>query len=197
MFCPQCRTEYRRGFHKCADCEVTLVSELPPEEPEQREQELEDDVLTPADFNPEDYSLLKQVNSHTEAILAQGLLEGAGIDAHVLSDEGGTISRRLAASFSSYSVYVNKKDVRLAEELLNAPHESSEPLTRGNNAEKENKYLTYARIVLVGVPALLFLLIGMPAKPAADPNLLQEMAVGIAILFLSLFIVSFIVGKDR
>jgi hypothetical protein len=31
MFCPQCRTEYREGFYTCADCGVSLVSELPPE----------------------------------------------------------------------------------------------------------------------------------------------------------------------
>ena len=31
MFCPQCRAEYRPGFHRCADCDVELVSELPKE----------------------------------------------------------------------------------------------------------------------------------------------------------------------
>ena len=31
MFCPKCRSEYRNGFYKCADCGVDLVSELPPE----------------------------------------------------------------------------------------------------------------------------------------------------------------------
>jgi len=29
MFCPACRTEYRPGFTKCADCGVDLVSHLP------------------------------------------------------------------------------------------------------------------------------------------------------------------------
>ena len=33
MYCPQCRTEYRRGFTQCVDCEVELVPELPPEPP--------------------------------------------------------------------------------------------------------------------------------------------------------------------
>lgn len=32
MFCPQCKTEYREGFYKCADCSVPLVHELPPRE---------------------------------------------------------------------------------------------------------------------------------------------------------------------
>ena len=29
MFCPECRTEYRPGFTRCADCDVDLVHELP------------------------------------------------------------------------------------------------------------------------------------------------------------------------
>jgi hypothetical protein len=29
MFCPKCKTEYRRGFTHCADCDVDLVWELP------------------------------------------------------------------------------------------------------------------------------------------------------------------------
>ncbi len=33
MYCPKCRTEYRKEFNTCADCEVPLVSELLPEQP--------------------------------------------------------------------------------------------------------------------------------------------------------------------
>ena len=28
MFCPQCRSEYRAGFTRCADCDVALVESL-------------------------------------------------------------------------------------------------------------------------------------------------------------------------
>lgn len=28
MFCPQCETEYREGFTRCADCDEALVPEL-------------------------------------------------------------------------------------------------------------------------------------------------------------------------
>ncbi len=30
MFCPKCRTEYRKGFYTCSDCDVALVAELSP-----------------------------------------------------------------------------------------------------------------------------------------------------------------------
>jgi hypothetical protein len=39
MFCPQCRTEYRSGFTKCADCDAPLVPELPSEPPSSLEPE--------------------------------------------------------------------------------------------------------------------------------------------------------------
>jgi hypothetical protein len=31
MFCPKCKSEYRDGFFKCADCGVDLVAQIPPE----------------------------------------------------------------------------------------------------------------------------------------------------------------------
>ena len=31
MFCPKCRTEYRQGIERCADCGVDLMASLPPE----------------------------------------------------------------------------------------------------------------------------------------------------------------------
>jgi hypothetical protein len=33
MFCPVCRTEYRPGFTRCADCDVDLVAQLPDGDP--------------------------------------------------------------------------------------------------------------------------------------------------------------------
>jgi hypothetical protein len=34
MFCPECSAEYRAGYTRCSDCDVPLVSALPPEERE-------------------------------------------------------------------------------------------------------------------------------------------------------------------
>ncbi|OGP66497.1 MAG: hypothetical protein A2W27_04580 [Deltaproteobacteria bacterium RBG_16_44_11] len=30
MFCPKCKSEYREGVYKCADCGVYLIDALPP-----------------------------------------------------------------------------------------------------------------------------------------------------------------------
>lgn len=33
-YCPACRSEFREGFSRCADCDVPLVPELPKDLPE-------------------------------------------------------------------------------------------------------------------------------------------------------------------
>ena len=37
MYCPKCKSEYRQGFYKCADCNTYLVNELPLEATDQDE----------------------------------------------------------------------------------------------------------------------------------------------------------------
>ena len=64
MFCPQCRTEYRKGFTTCADCEIPLVVELPPE-PEQNSGEVKPEYVEYAHllstYNLADIALIKSV----------------------------------------------------------------------------------------------------------------------------------------
>ena len=46
MYCPECKAEYRPGFTECADCRISLVSELPPSEPEPGFVDLEEVLST-------------------------------------------------------------------------------------------------------------------------------------------------------
>jgi hypothetical protein len=55
MFCPQCKTEYREGFTKCAECQVDLVAELAPE-PELVQFE---EILQT--YNPADIAVIKSL----------------------------------------------------------------------------------------------------------------------------------------
>ncbi len=57
MFCPKCRAEYREGFCVCADCDVDLVDELPPEE----KPEFIDYAEIMGTYNPADVALIKSV----------------------------------------------------------------------------------------------------------------------------------------
>jgi uncharacterized MnhB-related membrane protein len=45
MYCPKCRTEYRKGFSVCADCEVPLVEVLPPVAESEKTNEVDSPAL--------------------------------------------------------------------------------------------------------------------------------------------------------
>jgi hypothetical protein len=57
MFCPKCRAEYREGFNMCADCNIELVGELPPEP----KPEFVDYEQVLATYNPADIPLIKSI----------------------------------------------------------------------------------------------------------------------------------------
>lgn len=61
MFCPECRTEYGKGFTRCADCEVALVDELSPEPPAPPEPEYVRYVHLYSPQNDVELSILRSV----------------------------------------------------------------------------------------------------------------------------------------
>lgn len=59
MFCPKCKAEYRLGFHRCADCAVDLVHELPTEPEHEPEYEEFEELLST--YSPQDIAILKSL----------------------------------------------------------------------------------------------------------------------------------------
>jgi hypothetical protein len=69
MFCPKCRGEYREGFTRCADCDVPLTAELPPESTESDDvEETATLVEVFSTFNEADISLIKSILDGEEII---------------------------------------------------------------------------------------------------------------------------------
>lgn len=64
MFCPQCKSEYREGFTKCADCGSPLVDSLPAEP----EPEFIDYQMVLSTFNPADIAIIKSVLQTTDIV---------------------------------------------------------------------------------------------------------------------------------
>lgn len=84
MYCPECGAEYREGFTECADCQVPLVWEKPPE----LEPDPQFNPMSPAGGQP-DLELVTVLETSDPLLIgaAKSLLEGAGIPFYVAGDE--------------------------------------------------------------------------------------------------------------
>jgi hypothetical protein len=104
MFCPKCKTEYRDGFSRCADCDVPLIPALPPE-PEEPSEEYVDliDIIT--------YS------SRHDAELAKSFLASNGVNAVVSGDDYGGIQPALSFS-TGIRLLVKEEDVEKAKRIF-------------------------------------------------------------------------------
>jgi hypothetical protein len=61
MYCPKCRTEFRKGFDTCLDCEIPLVAELPSEPPPAPAPEYVNFVNLYSPRNEMELSLIKNI----------------------------------------------------------------------------------------------------------------------------------------
>ena len=100
MFCPQCKSEYRDGFLKCADCGVDLVGALPPE---------------PAD-NPDDEEFVEVFSTYQQGDIAfiKSVLDGEGITYFF---QGGS-SIMLIAAGAYARLLVKADEAQRATEIL-------------------------------------------------------------------------------
>lgn len=100
MYCPKCRTEFRRGFYTCSDCDVPLVDELPPEPPKEPDPEYVEYVRLLSTGNLADIALIKSV------FAGEGItffFQGENV-AHLLSQPS--------------RLMVNKDDLDRAKEII-------------------------------------------------------------------------------
>lgn len=79
MICPQCKTEYIEGVDTCADCQVPLVSSLPPSDKEEPVENVP---------GPEygEYTIVYTTNDSTEANIVLGFLTAQGMEAQIVNN---------------------------------------------------------------------------------------------------------------
>jgi hypothetical protein len=100
MYCPICKTEYRPGFIKCAECMVPLVPTLPPEEPEPIPEYVDlEEVMTSFDIG--------------EISMARSLLDDHYISYFIEGENFSTCFGSVPAR-----ILVPKDKVKKAKELL-------------------------------------------------------------------------------
>jgi hypothetical protein len=100
MFCPKCKSEYREGFYKCADCGADLVDQLP-----QR-----------AAYNSGDEEFVEVFSTYQQGDIAfvKSILEGEGITYFFQ----GESSIMLIASGAYARLLVKTNDAQKAKEIL-------------------------------------------------------------------------------
>jgi hypothetical protein len=100
--CPACRSEYREGFRRCADCDVDLVAELPP---------------SPA---PAAVSGWSQVfyGDHRSAEILRSTLETAGIKTVAPDDMIPQIRFHAPSTGGQVRIFVATEDLPKVREIL-------------------------------------------------------------------------------
>jgi len=99
MFCPECGAEFRDGFARCSDCDVPLVSVLPPEEMDATLSSEEATVFVTRDM--------------VEAETVKELLEASGIEVYISGE-----SSPLPGVPAEVRLIVSQDRVELAHEIL-------------------------------------------------------------------------------
>jgi hypothetical protein len=104
MFCPECRSEYQRGFTRCEDCDVALVLALPRGSMQ-------------ATAEPQFETVFVTI-SPSEANLIQSLLVGSGIEAAVFDENLSRMDPPAMLLIGGMKIAVPKEQRDAALEVL-------------------------------------------------------------------------------
>src|SRR5207245_6125633 len=127
MFCPKCKAEYRVGFIRCSDCDVELVDDVPVETPVPKEvsRDFESDRF---EAEPK-LVVVRTYQSGLDADLAKTVLEAAGIESMIGSNDTGRRHYYGLALGQGIDLIVRAEDAEDAEKILDvdATEADSEP----------------------------------------------------------------------
>ncbi|PYS44943.1 MAG: hypothetical protein DMG13_33080 [Acidobacteria bacterium] len=110
MFCPRCRAEYRAGFHRCSDCDIELVEQLPADAPPRVHRRSSESAHA-------ELVILRTYPTVIDAELAKTALDSVGIDSMVRSDNEGGQSPGLSFS-RGVELLVRANDADAANDIL-------------------------------------------------------------------------------
>lgn len=105
-WCPECKTEYRHGFHVCSDCGVELVKDLEP------------DYETKGYINDE-WKLFIQTHDETEADVIKSILDSYHIP--ILRKDrgaGGYLKIYMGMTHLGINIYVPDSRFAEAKEII-------------------------------------------------------------------------------
>lgn len=144
MYCPKCRTEFRKGFRICSDCESPLIAKLPPEPPPPEYVKFID---------------LYSPQNEMELALLKSVLDSEGISYFVRNDNIGSLEvGPYIGLYNGKMIQVQDDQYKRAKELLTDFTEKIKKSTKKSFAE----YSLFDRIRM----AVEFLIFGwiMPGK---------------------------------
>ena len=114
LFCPECSAEYTSDVSICADCQVELVPERPPEDA--------------AEYI--DWEVVQEIPNEFVGNLIKGVLEGEGIDAvvrpHEISALGGIRLESEWGEILVLSDQVQNAKMVIEDYLANLPEDALE-----------------------------------------------------------------------
>jgi hypothetical protein len=97
MFCPKCKSEYRKGINICADCGTKLIKKLPSE----------------TEFEYVEFTTIAETNNWGLVALAKSILDSESIKYYI-----NDIRNYIAGGPLFVQIQVPISDARNAKELL-------------------------------------------------------------------------------